>query len=167
MAHMNAHDEETRQPGAGGLVVLIVDDDEETRAVLSQVLRRDGIACVTAGNGEEALRMFEANDVSAALIDFELPDLTGVQLIREFKRSRPQIPLLLMTGIASQRVLFEACDAGAYTYLRKPLDLQRVRDLLTRARSQSEGTLRVERTEIQVKRTSVFIRWSRRIVRGK
>ncbi len=157
----------TGQGPAVGIAVLIVDDDEETRQVLSQVLGRDGIVCVTACDGEEALRVFATSDVGAALIDFELPDLTGVQLIREFKRSRPEVPVLLMTGNTSQRVLFEACDAGAYTYLRKPLDLQRVRDLVVRTRSEASGGLRLDTTEVHVKRRSVFIRWSRRIVRGK
>jgi DNA-binding NtrC family response regulator len=145
--------------------VLVVDDDQETLEVLCQVLRRDGYRCIPAADGAEALKAFAEAEVAVAMIDFELPDVTGIQLIQEFKRTRPHVPLLLMTGNPSQRVIFEACDAGAATYLRKPLDLQRVRQIL--GRLESGGSMTVTMSNMGMKRTSVLVRWSRWIVRRK
>jgi len=150
--------------------VLVVDDDKDTLDVLCQVLRRDGYRCIAASDGAQALQAFaSAAEIGVALIDFELPDVTGVQLIQEFKRARPDVPLLLMTGNPSQRVIFEACEAGACTYLRKPLDLQRVRQILGRTLEAgvSGGSITMTMSNMGVKRTSVFIKWSRWIVRRK
>lgn len=150
--------------------VLVVEDDKETLDVLCQVLRRDGYRCIPASDGAQALEAFAAAEIAVAMIDFELPDLTGVQLIHEFKRAKPDVPLLLMTGNPSQRVIFEACEAGACTYLRKPLDLQRVRQILGRtldAGASDGASITMTMSNMGVKRTSVFIRWSRWIVRRK
>ncbi|MBT3271034.1 response regulator [Candidatus Poribacteria bacterium] len=146
--------------------VLVVDDDRETLDVLCQVLRRDGYRCIPAADGAEAVQAFAAAEIAAAMIDFDLPDVTGVQLIQEFKRARPNIPLLLMTGNPSQRVIFEACEAGASSYLRKPLDLQRVRLVLGRT-LEGGGSTTMTMTNMEMKRTSVLVRWSRWIVRRK
>jgi DNA-binding NtrC family response regulator len=146
--------------------VLVVDDDRETLDVLCQVLRRDGYRCIPAADGAEALKAFAEAEIAIAMIDFELPDVTGIQLIREFKRTRPHVPLLLMTGNPSQRVIFEACDAGASSYLRKPLDLQRVRQVLGRT-LEGGRSVTVTMSNMQMKRASVLVRWSRWIVRRK
>ena len=155
--------------------VLVVDDDKETLDVLCQVLRRDGYRCIPASDGAQALEAFAAaTEIAGAMIDFDLPDVTGVQLIYEFKRARPHVPLLLMTGNPSQRVIFEACDAGACTYLRKPLDLQRVRQILGRMldaggsdTAPGGAAFTMTMSNMGAKRTSVFVRWSRWIVRRK
>ena len=158
--------------------VLVVDDDKETLDVLCQVLRRDGYRCIPASDGAQAVEAFaSAPEIAVAMIDFDLPDVTGVQLIHEFKRVRPHVPLLLMTGNPSQRVIFEACDAGACTYLRKPIDLQHLRQLLARtleARGETRGpgglggrSITMTMSNMGMKRTSVFVRWSRWIVRRK
>ncbi|MEO2003308.1 MAG: response regulator [Candidatus Poribacteria bacterium] len=162
--------------------VLVVDDDKETLDVLCQVLRRDGYRCIPASDGAQAVEAFaSAPEIAVAMIDFDLPDVTGVQLIHEFKRVRPHVPLLLMTGNPSQRVIFEACDAGACTYLRKPIDLQHLRQLLARTleargetREETRGpgglggrSITMTMSNMGMKRTSVFVRWSRWIVRRK
>ncbi|GIX06351.1 MAG: hypothetical protein KatS3mg115_0754 [Candidatus Poribacteria bacterium] len=145
--------------------ILLVDDDKETVEVLQQVLERDGFRCLAAHTAAEAYELFRTHEVAAALIDFELPDMTGVELIQALKRERPEVPLLLMTGNPSQQVLIEACEAGAYTYLRKPLNLQKVRELLARAVERGGSGSAVGWTEISQERSrSVLVRWRRWIV---
>lgn len=143
--------------------VLIVDDDAPTLDVLSRVLARDGYEPLVAEDGKTAMELFNANDISAVLVDVELPDLTGVQLLREIKRLRPSVPVIVMTGNPSQRLMFEANEAGAYTFLTKPIDLTGLRSLVQKA-SASRARYEVTYSRVEVKRSSVLVKWSRWIV---
>jgi two-component system response regulator HydG len=161
MVERNAQDMSLRLPVA--VRILIVDDDPSTLDVLAQVLARDGYECLVAEDGRSAMEMFRANEVAAALVDFELPDLTGVQLVREIKRLRPSVPVIVMTGNPSQRLMFEASEAGAYTFLTKPIDLTGLRRLVQKA-SASRARYEMTYSRVEVKRSSVLVKWSRWIV---
>lgn len=143
--------------------VLIVDDDVATLEVLAQVLGRDGYECLLAEDGRTAMELFNAHEITVALIDFDLPDLTGVQLLREIKWRCPSVPVILMTGSPSQRLMFEASEAGAYTFLTKPIDLTGLRRLVQKA-SAARGR-QMSYSHLGVRRASVLLRWSRWIIR--
>jgi len=144
--------------------LLIVDDDASTREVLAQVLARDGYECLVAEDGRTALELFGDHDIAAVLVDVDLPDLSGVQLLREIKRVRPWVPVIVMTGNPSQRLMFEASEAGAYTFLTKPIDLTGLRRLVQKA-SASRARYELSYSRVALKRSSVFVKWSRWIVR--
>jgi DNA-binding response OmpR family regulator len=144
-------------------VVLVVDDDRETAEVVCHVLSRDGHVCVSASDGRGAWEVFRARAVGVVVVDVDLPDVSGVQLLREFKRTRPDVPVMVMTGNPSTQLLFDACEAGADRYLTKPLDLQAVRGLVRKVRESPSGE-RMSVSNVAARRSSVLIRWSRWIV---
>jgi len=143
--------------------VLIVDDDEVTLELLRQVVERDGYRCLTSGDGQSALTLYLTHDVSVALVDLELPDVSGIELLRLFRAERQWVPVMLMTGNPSQKAMMEAAEAGAYTFLTKPLDLLGLRRLLAKSRT-ATPSYQLTMSRVEVKRSSVFIRWSRWIV---
>lgn len=145
---------------------LIVDDDVSTLEVLCQVLGRDQYECLAATDGLAALELAREHAIGFALLDYELPDMNGVELLRELKKLRPNVPVALMTGNPSQQILFEAMEAGACTFLAKPLNLQQLRGIIGKAFS-GETRYHVSMSQMEVKRSSTFVRWSRWIIKNR
>jgi two-component system response regulator AtoC len=100
--------------------VLIVDDDESLRDSLALVLGAEGFDVAVAASGEEALDRLEACAPDLVLCDLRMPGLTGLDLVPELARRRPEATLILMSAYASDELALEAMRRGAYDYLAKP-----------------------------------------------
>jgi DNA-binding NtrC family response regulator len=105
--------------------VLLVDDEEAILRLLGRALREDGHEVVPAGRGREAARLLGHRDFDVLVVDDRMPDLTGLELIRELASStteaeRPQI--VMMTGHATVESAIEAMKLGAFDYLQKPFE---------------------------------------------
>lgn len=157
--------------------ILLVDDDIASLEVLCEVLTRAGYDAVSAESGYEALKIAREASIDLALLDFNLPDTTGAELLRQIKQFQPEVLAIIMSANTSQSVKFDVFDAGAYTFISKPIDLPQLLRFVSRAldlkqqwvsRHQSEkqevSTDRNSQT-FQVKRLSIF-RWIR-IIRHK
>ena len=141
--------------------ILIVDDDSHSLEVLAHVLQRDGYETVTASDGATALEAAEQHRIDLALVDFNLPDTTGDQVLHHIRRLHPLAPVLIMS--ADEKNLFPASDAGAYAFVRKPINLGVLRTAITRALARRYQRVSHQRHGVQIQHTSVWIRWSRRI----
>ncbi|HYD15106.1 MAG TPA: response regulator, partial [Hyphomicrobium sp.] len=105
---------------AQGRIVLVVDDDEAVREVTSAILADFGYSVVEAGSAGAALELFERrNDIAAALLDFAMPGMNGVDLARELRNRRPGTPILFATGFADADALK---GVGDDDIIRKPYD---------------------------------------------
>jgi CheY-like chemotaxis protein len=106
---------------AGRHRVLVVEDDEAFRRALGDVLERDGRFAVVgeAGDGEEAVALAEELDPDAIVMDIELPLLDGVQATRAILRTRPDVPVVAISGHDYEERVLEIRDAGASDYVRK------------------------------------------------
>ena len=107
--------------------VLLVEDHETTRITLAGVLEREGlkvIAVASAGSAREKLREEEFDLI---LTDLRLPDGDGMELLEEAKRLSAGSPVILITGHGSEETAVQAMKKGAFNYLSKPLDLNRLR----------------------------------------
>jgi CheY-like chemotaxis protein len=108
-------------------VVLVVDDDLLVLATIAMQIRRAGFSPMEAHSGEEALRRFRELRPDAALVDFALPGMSGLQLIAELHRLA-DIPCVVLTG--SDDAGSAAARAGAIGCLVKPVDTTRLGEVL-------------------------------------
>ncbi len=114
--------------------IVIADDDESSRLLLTSLLEAEGHQVFPVGNGNEALRTFQEQDIDLALLDVMMPGKSGFSVCRELKSARATqlIPVVLVSGLtdSSDRVL--GIDVGADDFLSKPV---RREELLARVRS--------------------------------
>jgi len=113
--------------------VLLVDDEKRFRASTEKVLERRGFRVVTAGTGEEALeRLADGPDV--VILDIRMPGMDGLTALREMKRRAPEVPVIMLSGHASEDAARIALDQGAFDFLAKPCDIDLLAAKLHEAR---------------------------------
>ena len=106
-------------------LILLVDDDGPIRSVLRRTLERAGYAVVEATDGRSALAALAHNSVDLVLTDIIMPDMEGIELLRELKKALPELPVIAMSGggiLAASLYLQMAADMGAVRVLSKPFD---------------------------------------------
>jgi len=113
--------------------VLVVDDERIGREALAEAVSEMGHRVVAAAGGAEALDVVRRDDVHIVLTDLKMPGMDGLELLRQVKRLRPDVPVVLVTAFASVDTAVAAMKSGAYDYLTKPVDLRQLRVLLDRA----------------------------------
>jgi DNA-binding NtrC family response regulator len=112
------------------LQILIVEDDSTLRDLLAEVLRGWGYETAAVASGAEALELLKTQLFEVAVLDIHLPEMDGVELLRQVKRHDPSIEVLMMTGDPTVATAVETLKLGAYDYLTKPLILEELRHLL-------------------------------------
>jgi DNA-binding NtrC family response regulator len=111
--------------------VLVVDDEEAIRSFLAEALTHWGYQVASAASGEEALEVIKDQLFDAALLDIRMPEMDGIELLRQVKRYDPSIEVIIMTGYPTVTTAVEALKEGAYDYLTKPLILDEIRHLMS------------------------------------
>ena len=101
--------------------ILIVDDDELMRSFLSAVLREEGYLVEEANDGREGLAKFLSYDPDLVITDLKMPDMTGLELMLQGKKTRDGTPWIIITAYGWISNAVEAIKAGASDYLTKPL----------------------------------------------
>jgi DNA-binding NtrC family response regulator len=102
-------------------LVLIVDDERNIQVTLSRALSLEGYATEAAGTGQEALERIAALPVDLVLLDVKLPDLDGLQVLERALKTRPGLPVVVMSGHGSIETVRQAFKLGAFDYLEKPI----------------------------------------------
>ncbi|MEO0108810.1 MAG: response regulator, partial [candidate division WOR-3 bacterium] len=104
--------------------VLVVDDDKFVRQWLAGMLAEQDVEAREASNGEEALATTEKNDLDLVLLDFDLgPGIDGLEVLRQVREKRPDLPVVMISGVARGGQGAEAMKLGAYDYVLKPFDV--------------------------------------------
>jgi two-component system NtrC family response regulator len=106
--------------------VLIVDDEKNYPLILGAVLEEEGLEVLTANSGPEALQILEASDLDLVLTDMKMPSMDGIQLLERIKSRDPELPVIMMTAHGTVDKAVEAMQKGAYTYILKPFDNDRL-----------------------------------------
>ena len=113
-------------------VVLVVDDKRNMVRLMSKVLRDDA-QVLTAESGGEALRLLAREPIDVVLSDLMMPDMSGLDVLRACRETRPGAEFILMTAYATVGTAVEALRLGAYDYLTKPFDPEEARAVVLRA----------------------------------
>jgi DNA-binding NtrC family response regulator len=113
--------------------LLVADDDAVARDLLAEVLSREGYHLITAADGDEALRLSEANVLDLALLDLRMPGLDGLELLRRLSAARPDVPVIILTAFATMDTAIATIRAGAYDYLSKPFRMEEIVLVVRRA----------------------------------
>ena len=106
--------------------ILIIDDEKNIRRTLSLVLSGEGYEVLVAGSAEEGLRLLSERDVQIVLLDVQLPGINGVDALRRIKELDSYIEVIMISGHASLTDAAEATRLGAFDFLEKPLERERV-----------------------------------------
>src|SRR2546425_949451 len=112
--------------------VLVVDDEPSILMLLNDALTQWGYQVICAGTGSEALTALKTQVFDAALTDVRMPDMSGLDLLREIKKRDESIEVVIMTGYPTISSAAEALKEGAYDYLSKPLILDELHHLMQR-----------------------------------
>ncbi|MEO5360065.1 MAG: response regulator [Nitrospirota bacterium] len=148
--------------------VLIVDDDRIIREQLEKDLSRGFYDVVTAQDGKSSVAAMMSNpDISIVLIDINLPDLNGIELLRKFKEINPKCELIIMTGHGNSDLAIESLRCGAIDYIEKPFNMDELSAALGRAQEKlsdndlltsKNSILIIDDDELVVKRLAAFFR---------
>jgi len=105
--------------------ILVVDDDPASVAFLTEFLKQIGFSeVVTAANGKEALQCVEKSPPRLVLLDYRLPDLDGIEVLRRIKAQHPALPVIMVTAYPNTAGIDRVITQGAYDLVIKPVDLR-------------------------------------------
>lgn len=113
--------------------ILIVDDDRAHRTMLEAMVRTWGYKAVTADDGDTALDKASEQAFDLILMDIRMVRMSGIEALNAIQKVNPAIPIVLMTAYASVETAVEALKSGAYDYITKPLDFEKLKITLIRA----------------------------------
>ena len=99
--------------------ILVVDDDNVLLSFLKDILEEEGFDVTTFSNAKEALRTLEANVFSVAIIDINMPGLSGLEVLKELKNNKSQTKVIINTGTKSLEMAKQALNHGAFAYVEK------------------------------------------------
>ena len=116
------------------LRVFIVDDDIDFAESLAEVIKKRGHQVELAHNGEDAVERFRDADFDIAFMDVKLPGKNGVESFFEIRKIKPDAKVMMMTGYSVEHLLRQAVDHGALGVLHKPLDFDRVLEVLDKVK---------------------------------
>jgi len=119
-------------PLQSGDHILVVDDEEEVRETLARYLSSNGYTVSIAADGQEALESIDRNpSVSLLLLDVDMPRLGGLSTLVELRMRDSPPEVIMITGISDREIAYRAIELGAFDYIVKPLDLQRVESTIS------------------------------------
>jgi signal transduction histidine kinase len=127
-------------------ILLAIDDDPDNRAFLTKAVSKQGFDVVSAPNAAQARRQLDGRRPALIFLDVQMPEESGLSLLPQMLRDFPESVVVMMTAYGSEQVAAEALRGGADDYIAKPIDLQRLRELLER--NLDKQRLRAERQSL-------------------
>ncbi len=131
--------------------ILIIDDEKAIRKTLSEILSYEGYKIDEAGDGEEGFRKFREKEYDVILCDIKMPKMDGIEFLEKAKESNPDLPIIMISGHGTIETAVEAVKKGAYDYISKPPDLNR---LLITIRNAMDKTSLVAETKVLKRKVS-------------
>jgi DNA-binding NtrC family response regulator len=122
--------------------ILIIDDERAIRKTLTEILGFEGYKIEEASDGEEGLRKFKEKNYDLVLCDIKMPKLDGIEFLEKAKELNSEVPIIIISGHGNIETAVEAVKKGAYDYISKPPDLNRM--LITLRNAMDKTTLVAE-----------------------
>src|SRR5438876_8694080 len=137
-------------------LLMVVDDEPPVLKVIERLAGKAGFDVVTCGSGSEAMRALMRKPANLAMVDLRMPDVNGLDLLRQIRSTAPSCEVILITAYAAVDSAVEAIKLGAREYLTKPFDFERLKQVLTDIRGEPERRAQVLALESQVARQLEF-----------
>ena len=117
--------------------VLLIEDEKSLASTLQRVLEQEGHEVLAFTDSQQGLSAAQDGDFQVVVTDLKMPGLTGMDVIKTLRDSRPQLPVILMTGHHTTETAIEAMKFGAYDYILKPPEPDELLELIDRAAASS------------------------------
>jgi len=134
--------------------ILLVEDDRDTNALVKRMLTKAGYRVLAAFTGKEALALFRAKKVDCVLLDYKLPDMTGMDVLAEIAKAGASTPVIFVTGHAEVRTAVEAIKKGAFDFLAKPIEYAALEVVLRQALTMNSMQRELDAMRRQAQRTA-------------
>ena len=106
----------------GKPLILAVDDEENIRNLITYTFEEHNLEVMTAENGKAAITILENNPIDVIITDLLMPTMTGLALIREMKKRKSAIPIIIITAYGNTEMVKEIIAEGVFRLIEKPLD---------------------------------------------
>ncbi|QDS99465.1 sigma-54-dependent transcriptional regulator [Adhaeretor mobilis] len=113
--------------------ILTVDDDRSVHHLISRALEGREFEVISASSGEDAISQIKANSPDVVLLDVVLPDGSGLDLVGKLNQLDPRLPVIIVTALDTSETAIEAMKLGAFDYLPKPIDVERLECMVEQA----------------------------------
>lgn len=107
--------------------ILVIDDEKAIRWSLGEALKNQGYEVVDAEKGKEGIKLFREEPADLVILDLKLPDTDGIHVLRKLREEDPELPVIMMTAYGEVETAVEAIKAGAYDFLLKPFQLEKMK----------------------------------------
>src|SRR6186713_1042198 len=131
--------------------ILIIDDEKAIRKTLGEILSYEGYKIDEASDGEEGLKKFREKSYDVVLCDIKMPKLDGIEFLEKTRETNADIPIIMISGHGTIETAVEAVKKGAFDYISKPPDLNR---LLITIRNAMDKTTLVTETKVLKRKVS-------------
>jgi DNA-binding NtrC family response regulator len=116
--------------------VLIIEDDESARTRLEREIKKEGFVVLSAENGRIGVEILEKERPEIVLSDLKMPEMSGMEVLKRVKEVSPATQFILMSSYGDMDTVIEALRLGAFDYIKKPIDLDLLTQILGRAREE-------------------------------
>jgi ActR/RegA family two-component response regulator len=113
--------------------ILLIDDDEDFLEIMAERLQARGMDVSTTTSPDEALIKIERESFDAIVLDFMMPDMLGLEVLKEIRLKKPELQIILLTGYATLETGLEAMKLGAMSFIEKPVDLKVLTEKIKKA----------------------------------
>ncbi|MCD6064981.1 MAG: putative two component, sigma54 specific, transcriptional regulator [Flavipsychrobacter sp.] len=127
--------------------ILIVDDEKAIRKTLSEILSFEGFTVEEAADGAEAVKKISENNYDCVLCDIKMPKLDGIEVLEQTRELKPDIPFIVISGHGNIETAVDAVKKGAFDYISKPPDLNRL--LITIRNAMDKKSLMTETKQLR------------------
>ncbi|MFQ5706387.1 MAG: response regulator [bacterium] len=115
---------------ASGKKIMVVDDEPNIRDLLYKFFSREGYQCFVAKDAEEATAILKSKKPDIVFLDIKLPGIGGVDILKMTKQYDQDVSVVMISGHADENTAKETLQLGAFEYICKPIDLERIREIL-------------------------------------
>ena len=110
--------------------ILVIDDDSIIRTLLSSSLSKSGYEVITAKDGESGIQKAKSENPDLVITDYQMPGLTGLDVLNELKKTQPGIPVILLTAHGDVALTIKSIQLGAYDFIEKPIHMTEMLEII-------------------------------------
>jgi two-component system, cell cycle response regulator CtrA len=141
--------------------ILLVEDDRATAAAIDLILRAEGFACEIADLGEDGLEISRVHEHDLIILDLDLPDIDGYEVLRRLRDARVRTPVLIMSGRTGIDSKIKALSVGADDFMTKPFNadelIARIQAVVRRSTGHSQSTIRTGKLVVNIDGRTVAV----------